>query len=112
KISPPQAPEIFIEIKSATLAENNIALFPDAVTARGSKHIQELTRLAQSGARAVIFIAVQRADAEIFSPADHIDPLWGQLLRKALKCGVELLAYRININLKTISLGPQLKVHL
>src|SRR5271157_1151889 len=62
----------FVEIKSCTQVENEIAYFPDAVTARGRKHLIDLQRQVSAGHRAVIFFLVQRSDARLFRPADHI----------------------------------------
>lgn len=101
---------IMIEIKNCTLAEDGTAYFPDAVTDRGAKHMDELAALAGSGVRAVVFILIQRADADRFSPADHIDPEWGRRLRAALKAGVELWAYRADLDLTQIKLGRRLPV--
>ncbi|MDR2945200.1 MAG: DNA/RNA nuclease SfsA [Candidatus Adiutrix sp.] len=101
---------IMVEVKNCTLAEDGAAYFPDAVTARGAKHLDELAALAASGARAVIFILVQRADADRFSPADHLDPEWGRRLRAALQAGVEIWPYRADLSLTQITLGPRLPV--
>ncbi len=104
--------EIMVEVKNCTLAENGTAYFPDAVTARGAKHLDELAELAGEGRRAAILIVVQRADADCFSPADHIDPEWGRRLRAALAVGVEIWAYRADLDLQKISLGKRLSVIL
>lgn len=84
----------FIEIKNVTLMENQAALFPDAVTSRGTKHLQELIKLKLAGNRAVIFFLIQRIDCELFKPADNVDPVYGQSLREAFAFGVEILPYR------------------
>lgn len=104
--------QTMVEIKNCTLAEQGIAYFPDAVTARGGKHVEELAALARSRVRAAVFILVQRADADHFKPADHIDPEWGRRLRAAVAEGVEVWAYRADLNLKTIKLGARLPVVL
>ncbi len=78
----------YIEIKNTTLVENGLAQFPDAVTERGQKHLQELMLLKKQGHGAEIVFTIQRTDAETFAPADEIDPVYGQLLRKAHKQGV------------------------
>lgn len=104
--------QIMVEVKNCTLAEGGVAYFPDAVTARGGKHVDELAGLARGGLRAAVFILVQRADADSFAPADHIDPEWGRRLRAAAAEGVEVWAYRADLNLTTISLGPRLPVRL
>ncbi|HIC85973.1 MAG TPA: DNA/RNA nuclease SfsA [Desulfobacterales bacterium] len=102
----------FLEIKNCTLVEDEVAFFPDAVTSRGLKHLIELQEEIKGGHRAVMFYLVQRMDAKAFSPADHIDPAYGAELRKALKAGLEILAYDVKINLETISLGAPLPVKL
>ncbi len=94
----------FVEIKNCTLVKEDVAYFPDAVTSRGLKHLVELQKLASSGFRCVMFYLIQRMDAKIFQPADHIDPAYGEELRRAVDAGVEILAYDVRIDLKTISL--------
>lgn len=97
----------YVEVKNCTLIENAIAYFPDAVTTRGTKHLRELQDLIPHGQRGVIFFLIQRMDARLFRPADHIDPDYGQELRKALRNGVEMLIYDVNVDLEHISLrGP------
>lgn len=89
----PLRPPCFIEVKSCTLVEDDVARFPDAVTARGLKHLKELQEQVKMGNRAVMFFLVQRMDAKKFGPADRIDPAYGQELRKAHRNGVEILCY-------------------
>lgn len=101
-----------IEVKNCTLTEDSVALFPDAVTARGSRHLEELAALAGAGQRAVLFVLVQRHDAACFSPADHIDPQWGRRLRAAVAQGVEVWAWQARLGLDKVSLGPKLPVRL
>ena len=88
----------FVEIKNVSLVENKIAIFPDAVTKRGTKHLNELIKLKTNGHRAVIFFLIQRQDGELFSPADNIDPEYGKTLRDAFSLGVEILPYRATVN--------------
>jgi len=102
----------FVEVKNCTLVENGVACFPDAVTSRGLKHLVELQEQVQSGHRGVMFYLVQRMDAHIFRPADHIDPAYGQELRKAVKKGVEVLAYDVILDLKGIELRAALPFEL
>lgn len=102
----------WVEVKNVTLVENGIALFPDAVTTRGQKHLRELKRLVQSGARGVMFYVVQREDAEAVAPADRIDPEYGRLLREVALCGVETLAYRASVTPTEIKLTRRLPVLL
>jgi sugar fermentation stimulation protein A len=83
--------QCFVEIKNCTLVENRVARFPDAVTTRGQKHIQELVDLAAKGHRAVLFFLVQRTDADTFTPAGDIDPAYAQKLMQARSQGVEII---------------------
>ena len=88
----------YIEIKNCSLAQNGCAMFPDAVTARGTKHLEELSRLAAAGEKSCIFFLVQRLDADRFAPAEHIDPLYSETLRKAADAGVLVLAYQAEVS--------------
>lgn len=81
----------YVEIKNCTLVENGTAMFPDAVTKRGQKHLDELVRLAEQGDRSVIFFLIQRMDADIFRPAEAIDEAYAQKLKTAVNKGVEIV---------------------
>ena len=81
----------YVEIKNCTLVEGGVAMFPDAVTTRGQKHLYELEKLVRQGFRAVIFYLIQRTDARVFRSADEIDPAYGKALRKVVKNGVEII---------------------
>jgi len=94
----------FVEIKNCTLVEEGTAFFPDAVTQRGRKHLANLAGLAENGRRAVIFFLIQRMDARLFRPADHIDPEYGRALRRAVRAGVEVMVYDVAISLKGIDI--------
>lgn len=94
----------YVEVKNCTLVSDGVACFPDAVTARGRKHLVELQKLQKKGARCVMFFLVQRMDADVFRTADHIDPAYGKELRRALKNGIEVLVYDVNIDFKRITL--------
>ena len=100
----------FVEVKNVTLVENGQAMFPDAVTTRGQKHLQELMRVVREGDRGVIFFTVQRGDGDSVSPADIIDPEYGRLLRLAIQSGVEALAYRALVTPDEIKLTERLPV--
>ncbi len=99
-----------VEIKSCSLAENGVALFPDAVTARGAKHLQELTRLAAAGEKSVIFYLVQRQDASVFRPAEEIDAVYTAHFIEALKSGVQALVYQVQISPAGIEIIRELPV--
>jgi sugar fermentation stimulation protein A len=104
--------ECFVEIKNCTLVEDHVAMFPDAVTLRGQRHLRELASLAASGKRAVLFILVQRMDARCFRPADKIDPVYGRLLREAKATGVEIIVYDASVRPFMVELRAPLKVEL
>ncbi len=85
----------FVEIKNVSLGVGDgLGLFPDAVTTRGHKHLQELMQMKRKNARSVLFFCVQHDGVDRIKPADDIDPEYGRLLREAQEAGVELLAYR------------------
>jgi sugar fermentation stimulation protein A len=100
----------FVEVKNVTLVENGRALFPDSVTTRGQKHLNELMRVVREGDRGVIFFTVQRGDGQSVSPADSIDPEYGRLLRLAMNSGVEILAYRALVTPEEIVLTERLPI--
>jgi sugar fermentation stimulation protein A len=87
-------------------------MFPDAITTRGQKHLDELRHLVSLGHRGVIFYLIQRADAEIFQPADMIDPVYADKFNNALKNGVEIIIRDTIIDTKTIRIGGQIKWQL
>ena len=102
----------YVEIKNCTLVSKTIAQFPDAVTSRGLKHLIELENLAEAGHRCMMFYFIQRMDAQVFKPADHIDPAYGRRLRQALKKGIEVVAYDVRINLQGIELNQKIPCEL
>jgi sugar fermentation stimulation protein A len=102
----------YVEVKNVTLVEGSLALFPDAVTTRGQKHLRELMEVVRQGHRGVIFFVVQRADGEAVAPADGIDAEYGRLLRLAAANGVEVLAYRASVSPAEIVLTRCLPVIL
>ena len=102
----------YVEIKNCTLVENHVASFPDAVTSRGLKHIIELQAMMDTGCRCVMFYFIQRMDAAVFKPADHIDPKYGGGLRSAVKSGLEILAYDVAIDLNGIKLNRKIPYDL
>ena len=102
----------YVEVKNVTMVENNRALFPDAVTLRGQKHLRELMTMAAAGHRAVMVYVVQREDCVDFAPADEIDPRYGELLREAAKNGVEILAYQASVAVGEIVIDRPMPVVL
>lgn len=102
----------YVEIKNCTLVEEGIAMFPDAVTTRGQKHLEELEHLVSCGHRGVIFFLIQRMDAKEFRPADRIDRTYGEKLRKAVKNRVEIITRDTIMNTGMIKIGKAVPVHL
>lgn len=94
----------YIEVKNCTLVEDGVAMFPDAVTARGTKHVLELAELVARGSDCYIFFLVQRNDANSFKAAGHIDPTYGEALRKAVGAGVRPLVYWADVSPKAIEI--------
>lgn len=89
----------YIEVKNVTASfEPGIAAFPDAVTARGTKHLRELELMVQQGHRAIILFCVQRDDIEQVRAAQEIDPLYAQTLLQVQSNGVEVLAYGVHFS--------------
>ncbi|MEM9213803.1 MAG: DNA/RNA nuclease SfsA [Cyanobacteria bacterium P01_F01_bin.150] len=88
---------IFVEVKNTTWVDKTLALFPDTVTTRGQKHLQELIDVVPE-ARAVMLYFINRGDCDRFSPGDVADPTYGELLRKAISQGVEVLPCRFDIS--------------
>ncbi len=84
--------QLWLEVKSVTLVERGVALFPDAPTARGRRHLEELARVCAQGDRALVLFVVQRPDAERFGPHAALDPAFAQAFVDALHAGVETAA--------------------
>lgn len=102
----------YVEVKNCSLAEGGVALFPDAVTARGTRHLLELARLREQGNGAAILFCIQRGDAEIFRPADAIDPLYAKTLREVVRRGVGIMAWRARTTPQEIRLERRIRVEL
>lgn len=99
----------FIEVKNVSLREGNKALFPDAVTTRGRKHLNTLIRVKQSGMRAVMLYVVQRMDVSLFSPAREIDPEYASALDEAIRRGVEIYVVQARVNPEGIAFHRMLQ---
>jgi len=97
----------FVEVKNVTLCENKKALFPDAVTTRGQKHLEELMKLIDMGHTAELVFTVQRNDVESFSPAKDIDPRYAELLKQAHEHGVIISIYVCQLGRDSIVLDAE-----
>lgn len=101
---------LWVETKNVTLVEDAVACFPDAVTQRGRRHLQDLMGLVERGMRAACLYVVQRGDADCFGPADFIDPVYASLFWQAMDRGVEIWPYRADVTPKGVALGPRLQL--
>ena len=112
----PQFPSCIVEVKSTTLCDGATAMFPDAKTERGRKHLHGLMEARKQGIRAVQFYCISRSDATRFAPAKHIDPAYAAALVEAVRNGVEVMAWNIEIaieqNLLQVRLCSELPVDL
>lgn len=106
---PSQVP-LWIECKNVTLVEDDQAIFPDAASERGQKHLRELMDIVAHGERAAMFYLVQRPDGRCFAPADCIDPDYATLFYQALAAGVEIYPYRGHVSPQGIDLGERLPI--
>jgi sugar fermentation stimulation protein A len=104
----PDSRPIYVEVKNTTWADEGLALFPDTVTSRGQRHLQELTALVPQN-RAVMVYFINRGDCDRFAPGDNADAVYGQLLREAVQQGVEVLPCRFDVSptgIRYLGLAP------
>jgi len=100
----------FIEVKNVTLSRiNGLAEFPDAVTTRGLKHINELINASKMGYKIFILYLIQRNDCETFKIAEDIDPEYSNSLTKAIKKKLKILCYDCKFSSKGIKLNQKIK---
>lgn len=99
------ARKLYVEAKSVTLVEDGVALFPDAVTARGSRHVEELVRAVEEGHEAAVLFILQRPDASRIVAAHAIDPHFSEALARAKCAGVRILGRRCRVTWDGIELG-------
>lgn len=108
----PGEPACMLEVKSVTLVLRGLGCFPDAVTMRGRRHLQELAAAVEEGYRAAVIFVVQRDDAIGLRPHDESDPEFGVALRGAAEQGVEVYAYCCRIEPRLVELDRPLPVYL
>lgn len=101
-----------VEVKSVTLVVEGTALFPDAPTVRGARHLETLMAAQRQGYQAAVVFIVQRADAHVFMPNDGADPTFGATLRQAAALGVEVYAYRCRVAETEIHIADAIPVRL
>ncbi|BCV20248.1 DNA/RNA nuclease SfsA [Moorella sp. Hama-1] len=108
-----ELPPCYVEVKSVTLVtDDKVALFPDAPTSRGSRHLRELMALLSEGYRAAVVFIIQREDAVSFAPNEATDPLFARTLGEAVAAGVEVYAYRCRITPAVAGLSDPLAIKL
>ena len=102
----------FMEVKGVTLEENGLALFPDAPTKRGIKHLKGLIRAHEEGYEAYVLFVIQMKGILGFTPNDITHPAFGETLRQAREAGVHVLAYDCLVNPDTMTVDSPVKVML
>ena len=100
----------YIEVKNVHMNQDGVAAFPDAVTVRGTKHLETLMHLKSQGFRAVMIYIVQRNDLDTFTVAESIDPVYARTLRESINKGIELFAYACHVTPNEITLDRPLEV--
>lgn len=105
-----ELPDCYVEVKSMTLCENGIGLFPDTVTSRGTKHANELADLAIAGHRAVLLFCAQHSGIREFKIARHIDEKYALAVEEAQKVGVEVICYSCNFSSDFIELAHSVSI--
>lgn len=105
--------ECYVEVKNVTLGlGRGRSAFPDSVTERGVKHLEDLAELRLAGKRAVLLFCASRTDTRSVEPADDIDPRYGYALRAAVARGVEVYAYRARVTTRLVELAQRVPVLL
>ena len=106
-------PNCYVEVKNVHLMRQpGLAEFPDSVTARGTKHLGELSKMVAEGHRAVMLYLIQRTDCKTMAFAADIDPVYAETLEKVTKSGVELLCWDCAISPQEITLKSPVKIRL
>lgn len=102
----------YVEVKNVSMALPPQAVFPDAVTERGQKHIKDLVSLLGKNQTAEVFFVVQREDCFEFRPCDEIDPEYGKLLRWAADKGLRVSAWKCKVTPDEITIATPIPVNL
>lgn len=102
----------FIEVKGVTLENNGVALFPDAPTERGVKHIKELCSCVEKGYSAYIIFVIQMSGINLFKPNDATHKAFGDALRQAEKAGVSILAYDSVVTNESVCINKPIMIEL
>ena len=110
--SPEAARKGFVEVKGCTLEEDGLALFPDAPTERGVKHLRELIACHEAGYEAAVCIVIQMEGMTAFSPNDRTHPEFGAALREAHRAGVKVLAVECAVTPGSLTMTRPVKIRL
>ncbi len=102
----------FIEVKGVTLEQDGVAMFPDAPTSRGTRHVNTLIQAKDEGFEATILFIVQMGGCHLFTPYKDMDIAFYQMLKEAAVKGVQLLAYDCEVTESTIQLNNQIPIHI
>lgn len=102
----------FLEVKGVTLESNGIAMFPDAPTERGTKHLLELIKAKKAGFGAGVIFLLQMDNMKYFKPHDERDMKFGEALRKAKSAGVDIFVYECEVEIDSITLTNALNIEL
>ncbi len=102
----------FVEVKGVTLEQNGIVSFPDAPTARGTRHLRELRESLEQGYEAYLLFVVQMANVRMFCPNEATDPLFAGALREAAKAGVKILAMECQVSPSEMVLSKEIPILL
>ncbi|MGC9359841.1 MAG: DNA/RNA nuclease SfsA [Anaerolineae bacterium] len=102
----------WIEVKSVTLVRDGVALFPDAPTTRGTKHLLELADARADGASSAVVFLVQRSDATLFAPNWEADSAFSETLLSATRRGVVVEAYVCQVSLRGVAINKPLPIAL
>ena len=109
----PQEPDCYLEVKNVTAAsKDGCGFFPDAVSARATRHVEELAECVGRGQRGALCFCVQRADVQRVRPADEIDPVYGRALRRAVDLGGEVYALGASVTTDGVTLERERLVDL
>ncbi len=103
---------MLLEVKSVTLVEDERALFPDAVTTRGARHVRELATALAGGFEAAVLFVVQRQDATSVTAARAIDPDFAEALAEAATAGLKVLGYRCAVSLEEVEITEAIPVEV
>ncbi|MCW9034007.1 MAG: DNA/RNA nuclease SfsA [Rhodospirillales bacterium] len=107
----PDKPKCYVEVKNVTLKrDSEAAEFPDAVTSRGAKHLEELSQMVADGHRAVMVYLVQREDCTSFTLSDDIDSAYGEAYKAALNKGVEAICYTCKLTTTGIEVNSSIPI--